>query len=402
MSTERTSIHWTSDADGIVTLTLDDPDQSANTMNVRYRASMANVVDRLQTEKSSIRGVIIASAKKTFFAGGDLNLLVQAQPADAGGIFDEIRQLTAQLRTLETLGVPVVAALNGSALGGGLEIALACHRRIAIDDPKTEFGQPEVTLGLMPGANGVVRTVRLLGIQSALMNVLMQGQRMKPQQAKALGIIDELVSDRAALIAAAKANILANPAARQPWDREGYKMPGGTPSTPAFAMQLPAFPANLKKQLRGAHMPAPKAILAAAVEGAQTDFDNASKIEARYFVELVTGQVSKNMIKTFFFDLQKLNAGASRPKDVPAWKPEKVGILGAGMMGAGIAYVTAKAGIPCVLKDVSQAKAEQGKAYSARLLEKTVGKGRITRRWPRRRWPASTPRKTSPISPAAT
>ena len=290
-----------------------------------------------------------------------------------------MRELTAQLRTLETLGVPVVAALNGSALGGGLEIALACHRRIAIDDPKAEFGQPEVTLGLMPGAGGVVRAVRLLGIQNALLNVLLQGQRMKPEQAKAAGIVDELVSDRDALLAASRAFILANAGAKQPWDRDGYKMPGGTPSTPALAMQLPAFPANLKKQLRGANMPAPKAILAAAVEGAQTDFDNASKIESRYFVELVTGKVAKNMIKTFFFDLQKLNAGASRPKDVPAWRPEKVGILGAGMMGAGIAYVTANAGIPCVLKDVSKAKAEQGKAYSARLVDKAAGKGRITR-----------------------
>ena len=287
--------------------------------------------------------------------------------------------MSIQLRTLETLGIPVVAALNGSALGGGLEIALACHRRIAIQDPKSEFGQPEVTLGLMPGANGVVRTVRLLGIQNALLNVLLQGQRMRPEQAKSVGILDELVSDRESLLAAARAFILANPAIKQSWDREGYKLPGGKPSTPALAMQLPAFPANLKKQLKGVNMPAPKSILAAAVEGAQTDFDNAAKIESRYFVELVTGKVSKNMIKTFFFDLGKLNAGASRPKDVPAWKPEKVGILGAGMMGAGIAYVTARAGLSCVLKDVSKAKAEHGKAYSAKILEKAVSNGRTTK-----------------------
>jgi 3-hydroxyacyl-CoA dehydrogenase/enoyl-CoA hydratase/3-hydroxybutyryl-CoA epimerase len=379
MSTERSAITWAKDANGIVTVTLDDPDQSVNTMNALYQESMGRVVQRLQAEKGTTRGVIITSAKKTFFAGGDLDLLIKAEPKDAEPFYRHVRELTAQLRTLETLGIPVVAALNGSALGGGLEIALACHRRIAIDDPKAEFGCPEVTLGLMPGGNGVVRTVRMLGIQSALMNVLIQGQRMKPEQAKSVGIVDELVKDREALLAAARDFIKANPSVKQPWDRDGYKIPGGTPSTPALAMQLPAFPSNLKKQLKGAEMPAPKLIMAAAVEGAQTDFDNAAKIESRYFVELATGRVSKNMIKTFFFDLQKLSAGANRPKDIPKWEPKKVGILGAGMMGSGIAYVAARAGFPCVLKDVSRTKAEQGKGYSAKLLDKAVGKGRLTR-----------------------
>jgi 3-hydroxyacyl-CoA dehydrogenase / enoyl-CoA hydratase / 3-hydroxybutyryl-CoA epimerase len=379
MTTERSAISWAKDADGIVTLTLDDPDQSVNTMNGLYQESMARAVRRLQEEKDSIVGVIVTSAKKTFFAGGDLDLLIQAEPKDADAFYQNVRELTAQLRQLETLGKPVVAALNGSALGGGLEIALACHRRIAIDDPKAEFGCPEVTLGLMPGGNGVVRTVRMLGIQSALMNVLVQGQRMKPEQAMSVGIIDEIVKDRDALVAAARDFIKANPNAKQPWDRDGYKLPGGTPSTPSLAMQLPAFPANLKKQLRGAEMPAPKLIMAAAVEGAQTDFDNAAKIESRYFVELATGRVAKNMIKTFFFDLQKLSAGASRPKDIARWEPKRIGILGAGMMGSGIAYVTAKAGFSCVLKDVSKAKAEQGKGYSTKLLDKAVGKGRLTR-----------------------
>ena len=298
MSTERTSIVWAEDADGIVTLTLDDPDRSANTMNVLYQASMRRAVERLARERSSIKGVIITSAKRTFFAGGDLDLLMQAGPQDKKRIFDDVREMTRRLRALETLGVPVVAAMNGSALGGGLEIALACHRRIAIDDPKAEFGLPEVTLGLMPGANGVVRTVRLLGIQNALLNVLLQGQRLKPEKAMSVGLIDELVKDRDALMAAARAFILANPEAKQPWDREGYQIPGGTPATPAFATQLPAMTANLKKQLKGTNLPGPKLIMAAAVEGSQTDFDNASKIEARYFVELVTGRVAKNMITT--------------------------------------------------------------------------------------------------------
>jgi 3-hydroxyacyl-CoA dehydrogenase/enoyl-CoA hydratase/3-hydroxybutyryl-CoA epimerase len=379
MSNTRSSIRWSREAEGIVTLTLDDPDQSANTMNVLFQESLRRTVARLAREKANIRGVILTSAKKSFFAGGDLNLLVQAKPGDGARVVEEITSMTAQLRALETLGVPVVAALNGTALGGGLELALACHHRVAIDDPKSEFGLPEVTLGLMPGAGGVVRTVRLLGIGNALLHVLLQGQRMKPAAAKAIGLIDALVADRDALLAAARAFIAANPGAKQPWDRDGYRIPGGTPATPALAMQLPAFPANLKKQLRGTALPGPRLIMAAAVEGAQTDFANAAKIETRYFIELATGGVAKNMIHTFFFDLQRLNAGASRPKDVPEWRPERVAVLGAGMMGSGIAYATARAGIPCVLKDVSLAKAQQGKAYSEGLLGKAVAKGRMTR-----------------------
>jgi len=377
--TDKTAIRWDQDADGIVLLTLDDPEQTANTMNPLFQASFERTIGRLKAEKASVKGVIITSAKKTFFAGGDLRLLIQATPADAPALYANLQALCVRLRALETLGVPVVAALNGTAVGGGLEIALACHHRIAIDDRRSEFGQPEVTLGLIPGGNGIVRLVRLLGLQKALMEVLLMGQRHKPAPAKQVGIVDELVADKDALLARARAFIQANPGIKQPWDRDGYKMPGGTPTTPALAMQLPAFPANLRKQLRGANMPAPKLILAAAVEGALTDFDAASRIESRYFVEAATGKVSKNMIKTFFFDLQKINSGDRRPKDVPQWAPAKVGILGAGMMGQGIAYVTAMAGIPCVLKDVSKEQAEKGKGYAAKLLEAAVGKGRQTR-----------------------
>ena len=377
--TEKTAIRWDKDDAGIVTLTFDDPDQSANTMNALFRASLDQAVERLRAEKPSLKGVILTSAKKTFFAGGDLRLLIQATPADAPALYESIRTLCARLRTLETLGVPVVAALNGTALGGGLEIALACHRRIAVDDPRAEFGQPEVTLGLLPGANGIVRNVRLLGLQKALLDVLLQGQRMKAARAKEVGIIDEIVPDKATMLARAREWIAANPNAKQPWDQNGYKMPGGTPTTPALAMQLPAFPSNLRKQLKGAPMPAPKLIMAAAVEGAATDFDTASRLETRAFVELATGKVSKNMIKAFFFDLQKIGSGERRPKDIPPWTPAKVGILGAGMMGQGIAYVTAMAGVPCVLKDVSREQADKGKAYTAKLLEAAVGKGRTTR-----------------------
>jgi 3-hydroxyacyl-CoA dehydrogenase / enoyl-CoA hydratase / 3-hydroxybutyryl-CoA epimerase len=377
MSTDKTAIRW-EQADGVVTLTLDDPDGSANTMNDLYRRSMAATIERLEKEKAAIRGVVLTSAKKTFFAGGNLNDLKQMVPEHAEQVFQGVREMTTQLRKLETLGVPVVAALNGSALGGGLEIALACHYRVVLDDKKIELGFPEVTLGLLPGGNGIVRSVRLLGLQKALMEVLLTGARLRPEQAKKVGIVDEIVSSREQLLARAKEWVLANPGAKQVWDRDGYKMPGGTPSSPALAMQLPAFPANLRKQLKGANMPAPKLIMAAAVEGAQLDFANAAKIETRYFVELATGKVAKNLIQAFFFDLQKINQGDSRPKSVAKWSPTKVGILGGGMMGSGIAYVTAKAGIACVIKDVSKERADHGKDYSKKLVEKAVGRGSMT------------------------
>ncbi|NNM51134.1 MAG: 3-hydroxyacyl-CoA dehydrogenase, partial [Pseudomonadales bacterium] len=377
----QSAIRWEQDADQIVTLILDDPTQSANTMNALYQQSMAETVKRLQEEKKNIRGVIITSAKKTFFAGGDLKMLIQAQPEHAAEIAAGVDEIKRQLRVIETLGVPVVAAMNGTALGGGLEIALACHHRIALDDTRAEYGLPEVTLGLLPGGGGVVRVVRMLGIQNALMNVLMQGQRMKAAKAKEVGLIDDLASSTDDMMTKAKVWIGAHPQAKQPWDLSGYKMPGGTPSTPALAMNLPAFPSNLRKQLKGAHAhyPAPAAIMAAAVEGAQVDVDNAFKIEGRYFVKLATGAVSKNMIKAFFFDLQKINAGGSRPSstECPPVECRKVGILGAGMMGQGIAYVSAMAGIDVVLLDTDQAAAERGRQYSRQLLDKRVSKGRM-------------------------
>ncbi|KAF0806884.1 fatty oxidation complex subunit alpha [Alcanivorax xiamenensis] len=379
VSDKESTIRWEQDADNIVTLVLDDPKQSANTMNERYMRSMAATVERLEKEKDNIAGVIITSAKSTFFAGGDLNDLIQVTPERAAEFSAGVETAKAQLRTLETLGIPVVAALNGTALGGGLEIALSCHRRIALNNPKAVFGLPEVTLGLLPGGGGVVRTVRMLGIQNALMQVLLQGQRHKVDKAKALGLVDEVVDTPEAMLEQARAWIKANPKAKQPWDEKGYKIPGGSPSHPGFAQNLPAFPANLRKQLKGANYPAPRNILAAAVEGAQVDFDNAIKIEGRYFVELACGQVAKNMTTAFFFNLQAINAGASRPKDVPKYKARKVAVLGAGMMGAGIAYVTARSGAEVVLKDVSLENAEKGKAYSGKLLDKAVSKGRMSK-----------------------
>jgi 3-hydroxyacyl-CoA dehydrogenase/enoyl-CoA hydratase/3-hydroxybutyryl-CoA epimerase len=373
------TIQWDKDADGIVTLTLDDPTGSANVMNEHYTESMHNAVERLVAEKDSITGVVITSAKKTFFAGGDLKGMIQAQPEDAGEFFSTVEGIKKDLRTLETFGKPVVAAINGAALGGGLEIALACHHRVAADAKGLVVGFPEVTLGLLPGGGGVTRTVRMFGIQNAFMNVLSQGTRFKPAQAIEIGLIDELVSGADDLVPAAKAWIKANPDAHtQPWDAKGYKMPGGTPSSPALAAILPSFPALLRKQLKGAPMPAPRAILDTAVEGAQVDFDTASRIESRYFTHLVTGQVAKNMIQAFFFDLQHITSGGSRPEGIGKTPIKKIGVLGAGMMGAGIAYVSAKAGFDVVLKDVSIEAAQKGKGYSESLEARALSKGRTT------------------------
>ncbi|MDO3650787.1 3-hydroxyacyl-CoA dehydrogenase NAD-binding domain-containing protein [Nocardia mangyaensis] len=373
-------IGWEKDADGVVVLTIDDPSQGANTMNDAYLASMNATVERLEAEKDDITGVILTSGKKTFFAGGDLKNMMKVGPDNAAEVVQMVTDVKAPLRRLEQLGKPVVAAINGAALGGGLEIALATHYRIAADVKGSAIGLPEVSLGLLPGGGGVTRTVRMLGLQNALMQVLLQGQRHRVTKAKEIGLIDEVVATVEELVPAAKAWIAANPEAAQPWDKKGYRIPGGTPSTPAFAANLPAFPANLRKQIKGTNMPAPRAIMAAAVEGAQVDIDNALVIEGRYFTSLLTGPVAKNMIQAFFFDLNHINGGGSRPSlaDVPKRDIKKIGVIGAGMMGAGIAYVSAKAGYEVVLKDVKLEAAEKGKAYSEAIEKKALARGKTT------------------------
>ena len=369
------AIQYQKNEDNIVILTFDSPNQSANTMNADFRTALDEVVAQLQADED-IAGIIFRSAKKTFFAGGDLDELIQATPEHATEFFNMIEEMKAKLRYIETRGIPVVAALNGTALGGGWEIALCAHHRIALNDPKSKFGLPEVTLGLLPGGGGIVRSIRLLGLQNAL-PLLMEGKQFGVDKAKSLGLIHEVADSTDELLKKAIAWIKANPKSQQPFDVKGYKIPGGSPSTPAVAQMLAIAPAMLRDKTKGCY-PAPEAIMSAAVEGAQVDVDTALTIESRYFTYLATSQISKNMIGTFWHGLNAIKSGASRPQDIEKWKATKVGILGAGMMGAGIAYATASTGIPVVLKDISLEAAEKGKAYSQKLLDKKVAQGRLS------------------------
>ncbi|WP_406612825.1 3-hydroxyacyl-CoA dehydrogenase NAD-binding domain-containing protein [Acinetobacter schindleri] len=369
------AIQFEKTADNIIVLTFDSPNQSANTMNADFRTALSEVVDRLKVD-DEISGIIFRSAKKTFFAGGDLDELIQATPEHATEFFNMIEEMKAQLRYIETRGIPVVAALNGTALGGGWEIALCTHHRIALNDPKSKFGLPEVTLGLLPGGGGIVRTVRLLGLQTAL-PLLMEGKQLSVEKAKALGLIHDTANSLDELLEKAVVWIKAHPKSVQPFDEKGYKIPGGSPSTPAVAQMLAIAPAMLRDKTKACY-PAPEAIMSTAVESAQVDVDTALRIESRYFTYLATGQISKNMIGTFWHGMNSIKSGVHRPKDFVKWQAKKVGILGAGMMGAGIAYVTASRGIQVVLKDISIEAAEKGKAYSQKLLDKKVSQGRLT------------------------
>ena len=360
-------VRFDKDADNVVTLTFDAPGAPVNTMTEAWQAAFTEAVERLAKEKASIKGVILASAKKTFFAGAELKDVLAYGPKDGPKLFHWIETVKKQMRALETLGIPVVAAVEGTALGGGWEIALCAHCRLVLDDPSIQLGTPEVTLGLLPGAGGITKTTRLLGLQAAF-PYLVEGRTMRPQEAAKLGLIQGLAANKADLFRMAREWIAANPSPRQPWDDPKYRMPGGGPGSPQVSQMLAIAPAMVVEKTRGLY-PAPKAAMSAMVEGAYVDFDTAMRIESRYLARLAVGPVAKNLI-SLFFNRTAIKSGASRPKDVPKWKATKVGILGAGMMGGGIAYANAVRGVPCVVKDVSDEKAELGKAYTAKILEK--------------------------------
>ena len=369
------TIHYTLE-NGIATLTYDEPDSPVNTMCTQWQTDLIEATAQVVKDNDAIKGIVMASNKATFFAGADLRGLMRHKASDAVALFREIETMKKCFRTLETLGKPVVCCLNGSALGGGWEVALIGHYRVATDKPKTQFGLPEVTLGLIPGASGITKMTRLLGLMGAQPYIL-ESKLFNPRQALELGLVHELVNDDPALRPAALAWIAANPASIQPWDAKGYKLPGGTPTNPKIAGALTVAPAMLKKTTRGLY-PAPEAALAAMVEGAMVDFDTALRIESRYLAQIAVNPVARNMVNTFFFNLNAIKSGQSRPAGIARYRPQKVGILGAGMMGAGIAYVQASRGIATVIKDVSPEKAEQGKAYAARLTQPRVDNGTMS------------------------
>ena len=366
--------------DGIATITFDEPNSPVNTMGLPWQDDLGELAARVLKDKDAIQGLLLTSAKSTFFAGADLKSIMRLQPSDAAAVFAGIERVKHHFRLIETLGKPVVTCLNGSALGGGWEVALLGHHRIAIDDAHIQLGLPEVTLGLLPGASGVTKMTRHLGLLGA-QPYLVEGKLFSPQKALELGLVHDLVAPSAnaatEMRTRALAWIAAHPVAQHPWEAKDYKVPGGTPANPKVAAMLSVAPALLKQQTRGLY-PAPEAILACMVEGLQVDMPTALRIESRYLTQLMTGTHAHAMINTFFFNLNAVKSGPSRPGSTPRFKPNKVGLLGAGMMGAGIAYAQASRGITTVLKDVTLEKAEAGKAYSAQLTQSGVAKGRLS------------------------
>jgi len=361
------------DEQNIVTVTMDMDGRSANVINEEFLQLWSDTMDKLENEKD-LSGVILASAKKTFIAGGDLEMLFRQD--DPQATFELVERGKARLRRIELLGKPIVAAINGAALGGGLEIALCCNYRIAINSPKTKLGFPEVTLGILPGGGGVVRFSRLLGLEASL-PYLMEGKQVRPDAAKEAGMIDDIASDPKEMFAKARKYILENPVMCQPWDKKGYKMPGGTAHHPKIAHMLAIAPAILRKKTRG-NYPAPEAILSAAVEGSLVGFETASRIESRYFVELLTGKVAKNMINVLWFQLNEINSGASRPDDISKTEVQKLGVLGSGLMGHGISYVAALNGIEVVMTDSTIKNAKKGLGRIKKILEGGIKRGLIS------------------------
>jgi len=370
----KTAIDYAKDARGIVTLTIDMPGQATNTMNEVFREAYRAVVERIEAERNDITGIILTSGKPTFFAGGDLKSLLSAD--DAAALFARAEATKVPMRRLEKLGKPVVAAINGTALGGGFELALACHARFAVNDAALQLGLPEASLGLIPGAGGIVRLVRLLGLEAAV-PLIVDGTVFGPERALQLKLLTGLALDKEQLIEKARQWILENVTSEQPWDRKDFRIPGSTSNAAAPLAWLRTAPMLLMKKHRQRY-PAAEAAMSAAIEGAAVDFDTASRIESRYLANVAVGGVAKNMIRTFFFQMNEIKSRKSRPDGIPAAKFGRVGILGAGLMGRGIAQVCAQRGIPVVLKDVSAEQAGKAKSQIESNLAKQVAKSGLS------------------------
>jgi len=365
------------DKDGIATLTVDVKDKPMNVITDAFMNDILESAERIATD-DSIRGAVVTSGKDSFMAGADLKGLVATfgERKDAAEVYRWCRKLQQAYRKLETCGKPVAAAINGTALGGGLELALACHYRVAGNDPKTKLGQPEVQIGLMPGAGGTQRLLRLMGIEAALrMNT--EGKHFTPEEAQAMGFVNEL-AEPGREVEAAKAWVRTTEVRGAPWDEKGFKVPGGAGLTNPKVVQTQTVGAALVQKMTNHNYPAPLAIMSATYEGSVLPMDKALDVESKYFTQLLMDPTSRNMTRTLFLSKGAADKLARRPKGPPKRPVKKLGLLGAGMMGAGIAYVSAYAGMQVVLLDMSKDNAEKGKDYSRRLLQQRIDKGRMT------------------------
>lgn len=371
--TQHNTVTLELDADGLGLVTFDQSGRAMNVLNPDLLVPFAAIVERLEREEQ-IKGLILTSGKSTFVVGADIDQLTAIETAQEA--FDLCEDLKRLLRRIEKCGKPVVAALNGTALGGGLELALACHARFALDESTLKLGLPEVKLGLLPGGGGTQRLPRMIGIQKSF-ELITQGTELRATEAMALGLVDDLAASREELLQKSRAWCLAHPRPVQPWDMPGFRFPGGDSRHPGVAQLLAIAPSIANTKAHG-NYPAITHIMSCLFEGGLLDFDAASQVESRYFAACVASQESKNMIGTLWHQLNAIKKGRSRPPGVPARKVGKVAILGAGMMGAGIAYASAKAGLEVVLLDTTIENAERGKAYSQGLLDKAVSRGGST------------------------
>jgi 3-hydroxyacyl-CoA dehydrogenase/enoyl-CoA hydratase/3-hydroxybutyryl-CoA epimerase len=380
-----TSFKFDVDGDGIALVTWDMADRSMNVITMNVIEELGTVVDKV-TSDAAIKGAVITSGKSTFCGGADLTMLdrlaevfatmakTQGEQAAAGMLFEESRKLSLLYRRIETCGKPWVCALNGTAMGGGFELALACHYRVASDDPKTRLGLPEIKIGLFPGAGGTQRVARMLPPADAL-QFLLKGDQLKVDRAKAMKLVDAVVP-AADLIKAAKEWIKAGGKAKAPWDVEGFRLPGGPVYSKAGMMTFPAANAIYRRETYD-NYPAARAILQVVYEGLQLSIDTALRVESRWFAKILRSPEAAAMIRSLFVSMQDLNKGARRPANEPPTNLKKIGVVGAGFMGAGIAQVSAAAGLQVVLIDRDQETADKGKAALHKALSDRVMKGRM-------------------------
>ncbi len=374
------------DADGIALLTWNMPGRSMNVIDVKVMEELTAIVERVASE-AGIKGAVLTSGKEAFCAGADLTMLeaqsrtfvdlLKSQGEEAANkrLFEEGRKLSLIARRIETCGKPWVAALNGTAMGGGFELALACHHRVAAENDKTRLGLPEIKVGLFPGGGGTQRIARMMMPADAL-QFLLKGDQLRLNRARAMKLVDEVVP-AAELTQKAKDWIKAGGSAKAPWDADGFKLPGGPVYSKAGMMVFP--PANaLYRRETYDNYPAARAILQVVYEGLQLPMDQALRVELRYFAKILRSPEAAAMIRSLFVSMQELNKGARRPAEVPAKPIKKIGVLGAGFMGAGIAYVSAQAGIDVVLIDRDQETADKGKAHSQKLVSDQINRGRAT------------------------